>query len=453
MSLLVQRIQQLKHQIFHQILHHPLIATGFDDTKQTELTGSDADEKDDMLIYINQDGRDKLLSIVEVFTDIKDINDASLYVEDIFEEGLLLCYLPRDADINDKNSNVAASKTNSITLRTVKQHTDKHTTFIPFRLKQYDVYRRLFYLATEARLRKGILDEVVTSTGNKHYFVVTDTKFVTPNILRLFIKSEQPLPCDDPGYAYRFALTVSHKKGLDIHSLPQKLWQKIEPKIHRFSFAPKVIHTTKQYGYLAGLEILKRRPAKRPNKVQPIGVVEKRYYTLRQLQSNTDPYAGEVDIYIHEDSAGSIWATSLQAGDTVYVDYDYEETIKNMTIGQPLFICDETSMPSVAALLERWQLDTVPIVIQITNEDAERAYFDEIVLPATLKDKLTIHHINTSDTDNTAQSVIDIIEQQKVAINCAWGAIGKADYRPIKKYLKQTHGLTGKLNRVRAYWV
>lgn len=450
----------------NNVVKHPFIMTGFDSSTRTELTGSDADEKADMLTYINKEERDKLVTILKVFAHI-DVADSHLVIaEDIYEEGVLIRYLSHSYQrsgqpIHNKTSdNGLAVLDNSTQINIIKNSTDSQLVFVPFRFRQFDAYRRLFYLAIEAQIRVGNLD-IVSATENKQQVIVTATDYITPNMVRIYIQSNQPLPANDPGFAYRFALAMPSNHKLSLKQFLHKTWQAAEPKVHRLPFTTKVIHSIKKYGYLAGLELLKRRQVKRPNKIQSVGIVEKRYYTLRQLGSAEESlekqlehrFSGEVDVYIHDDTPGSLWAKSLKAGDEIYIDHHYHETIKHMTVGQSLLICDETSMPSVAAVLERWQETTCPVVIQITNHDTERSYFDEVVLPPPLKNKLTIHHVNAHKSQDVAQSVIDIIEEQQVTIDCAWGAIGSKDYRAIKKYLKQVHGLKGKCNRVRAYWV
>ncbi|WP_227429545.1 SIP domain-containing protein [Psychrobacter sp. I-STPA6b] len=445
--------------------------TSFDGQQRTPLTGDDALSKADLFDFIHTYCRRDLDNILQVFTDVRSHKQALPVVAEIYQQGLLIQYIPADVVLDDaifkassksvQDNNEAINKDNSVSVENIKQHPSSQTVFVPFRIQDASIDERFYYLYYEALIRLGKIEEVRPDKATRHYFAVTDTQFVTPNMLRLYLKSDVTLPDDDAGFAYRFILTTLNKKGdeqkidFNIRKLPMQVWQQLEPKVKQLPFGTRLINTAKKQGSILFFEVLKRLPEAQREKLESTatGGDEGRYYTLRQLKANTDAYLGEVDIYIHEGSPGSEWAKSLKAGDIIYADNDYTETIKNMTIGQPLLICDETSMPSVTAVLERWHSDVIPIVISITNDDADFSYFDEMLLPEVLQDKLNIIYINTSETDNLAQAVIEQIKAQDKQIDCAWGAIGKADFKPIKAYLREEHGLKGKINRIRAYWV
>ncbi|WP_230660984.1 SIP domain-containing protein [Psychrobacter sp. I-STPA10] len=451
--------------------------TSFDGQQRTPLTGEDAEEKVDTLEYIHSYCRRDLDNILHAFTDVHSHKQALPIVAEIYQQGLLIQYIPADVVLDDAIFKVNSPSTeqlisqedneagndDSVPVESIKQHPTSQTVFVPFRIQDASIDERFYYLYYEALIRLGKMEEVLPDKVTRHYFEVTNTQFVTPNMLRLYLKSDVVLADDDAGFAYRFILTTLNKKGeeqdnkvsFDMRQLPMQLWQQLEPKVKQLPFGTQFINTAKKQGSILFFEVLKRLPEAQREKLESTatGADEGRYYTLRQLKANTDTYLGEVDIYIHEGSPGSEWAKSLKAGDIIYADNDYTETIKNMTIGQPLLICDETSMPSVAAVLERWHIDIIPIVISITNDEADFSYFDEMQLPEVLQDKLDIIHINASQTDNLAQAVIEQIKAQDKQIDCAWGAIGKADFKPIKAYLREAHGLKGKINRIRAYWV
>ncbi|WP_131669745.1 siderophore-interacting protein [Psychrobacter pygoscelis] len=461
-----------------------MLFTSFDDQQRTPLIGEDAQDKAEVIDYIHTYRRTELLQVMNAFTDARSHQQALPIVTEIYQEGVLVQYIPDDVVLDDatlnaqshENAQPQQSETDpasealaaEIPVDTVKQHLASQNVFVPFRIQDVSLIERAYYLFYEAMIRQGNMEEVTPSKVTRHYFTVSKSEYVTPNMLRLYLTSDVPLPTDDPGFAYRFVLTTLSKKDdqvdnaktdIDIYKLPRQIWQQLQPTITQLPFSDKIIATAKKQGSIIFFEILKRLPEAQRDKLEEkvAGRDEGRYYTLRQLHKpqlpeSTTALIGEVDIYIHEGSPGSEWAKSLKAGDIIYADNDYEETIKLMTMGQPLFICDETSMPSVAAMLERWQHETTPIVIAITNDKADFDYMEQIVLSDGLQDKLVIHYINTVDTDNLAQAVIDLIKAQDKKIDCAWGAIGKADFKPIKAYLREEHGLKGKINRIRAYW-
>lgn len=461
-----------------------VLFTGFDDQQRTPLTGEDAKDKADIIDYVHTYCRADLANILQAFSDIRSHQQVLPVVEEIYQEGLLIQYIPADVALDDvtlspqlqENVQPQQSETDpasetlaiEIPVDTVKQHPACQSVFVTFRIQDASIDERFYYLYYEALIRLGKMQEVTPSKVTRHYFTVSKSEYVTPSMLRLHLTSEVPLPTDDPGFAYRFVLTKLSKKddaqasakiGSNLRKLPMQAWQQLQPTVEQLPFGDKLIDTAKKQGSIVLFEVLKRLPESQREKLEAkaVGLDEGRYYTLRQvykpnIAKEDNALIGEVDIYIHEGSPGSEWAKSLKTGDMIYADNDYEETIKIMTIGQPLFICDETSMPSVAAMLERWQHEVVPIVITITNDKADFDYMEQITLSAGLQDKLGIHYINTVDTDNLAQAVIELIKAQDKKIDCAWGAIGKADFKPIKAYLREEHGLKGKINRIRAYW-
>jgi len=429
--------------------------TSFDGKSRTPLTGDDAEDKESTLAFINSAPNKHVTELLDVFTDIKLNHEQFAIVEDLYQEGVLIKCLSKSAYLS------LGSEQEKPPLNNVTEHDASDPIFIPFRTNKGNARQRLYYLRVEAQIKKGILDDLLVSivpqSKDKQYFKVIKTQFVTKNLLRIFIKSENKLPTNNAGYAYRFLLTHTLEKNkghLGIHSLVIKLWGKLVPVMMKVIDVSKIIQLLKKYAYLVALKIFKCLPeGNKKNKKQPVGTIKKRYYTLRQLKSNDDPFTGEVDIYIHDDTAGSVWAKSLKTGDSIVAVNSYEETIKNMTIGQPLFICDETSMPSVAAALEQWNCTVVPIVISITNDREDFNYFNDVSLPEQLIGRLEIKYINGTNETDICAAVIDIIKQEDKLINCAWGAIGDQHYRPIKKYLRDTYGLKGKINRIRPYWI
>lgn len=111
-----------------------------------------------------------------------------------------------------------------------------------------------------------------------------------------------------------------------------------------------------------------------------------RPYTLRRVHEKT----ALIDIYCHEGSAGSHWAQSLQIGDVVTARGERHELFPDFTAGETWLLGDETALPTIAALLERW---TAPARVQVflqLRDAGDRAYLDEVRLPPSTR----IHWVN-----------------------------------------------------------
>ena len=104
------------------------------------------------------------------------------------------------------------------------------------------------------------------------------------------------------------------------------------------------------------------------------------YYTLRKAWQTSDGVRAWVDIFLHGDTSGGNWARSLRAGDTVMSKREFPEKTAHLREGQALLIADETSIPTVARLLELWDNPTPPLVIFVTQDAADQAYFDGITM-------------------------------------------------------------------------
>ena len=124
-------------------------------------------------------------------------------------------------------------------------------------------------------------------------------------------------------------------------------------------------------------------------------------YQKHWQDAETQQIQGWVNTYIHGDTPGGNWRERLEAATQLKSVRDYPEKIAHLNEGQCLLICDETSMPTVANLLENWQNTIAPIVIVVTNDDADTAYLQDIELSRTLaqinnfKQDNIVHILNT----------------------------------------------------------
>ena len=188
-----------------------------------------------------------------------------------------------------------------------------------------------------------------------------------------------------------------------------------------------------------------------------------RYYTLRKAwqDAETQQIQGWVDTYIHGDTPGGNWARAVQAGTQLKSVRDYPEKIAHLNEGQCLLICDETSMPTVANLLENWQNTIAPIVIVVTNDDADTAYLQDIELSQTLaqidnfKQDNIVHILNTPDInlpDAIVSAIDKCLEDRSILIEKVWGALGAADAKILKRQLKTKFGLSRQDMVMKVYW-
>ena len=188
-----------------------------------------------------------------------------------------------------------------------------------------------------------------------------------------------------------------------------------------------------------------------------------RYYTLRKAwqDAETQQIQGWVDIYIHGDTSGGNWARAVQAGTQLKSVRDYPERIAHLNDGQCLLLCDETSMPTVANLLENWQNPIAPIVIVMTNDGAELSYLQEIELSQTLaeinsfKQDNIVHILNTPSIDlpDAIVSAIDTrLEDGSILIEKVWGALSAAAAKILRRQLKTKFDLSRQDMVMKVYW-
>lgn len=160
-----------------------------------------------------------------------------------------------------------------------------------------------------------------------------------------------------------------------------------------------------------------------------------RYYTLRKAwqDAETQQIQGWVDTYIHGDTPDGHWARAVQTGTQLKSVRDYPEKIARLNEGQCLLICDETSIPTVANLLERWQNSIAPIVIVVTNDVADMPYLQDIEVSKTLAQINSFKHDNILHILNTPSTYLP-------------------DAKILKRQLKTKFGLSRQDMVMKVYW-
>ncbi len=354
------------------------------------------DKKIDVIDHINDDHLSEVLSIARGYTAFKHITSAKLM--DIFEEGMLI---------------------------SVATETETKESFIPFLLKG-DLEENVLYLAYNAMVKLG--ESPISS--KKQYFEVLETKMVSKNMIRLIVKSALSLPFDQPGYAYLLSLSK-------LEAMPQSIKQDSEK-------------LSKLRQWLYKLFLWRVRKMSSQDRLERMLAFAKdtRYYTLREAhksQPQQESYdIGHIDIFIHGDTPGGLWAKSLNPGDIIRSISETPERCDHLTEGQTVLIADETSLPTVLALLENWQNPISPYIISITRHEDDQAYLPDDMVA----DQAKLFRLPAEDISTTVIKLLASMPQ----IDSAWGAIENLEARAIRKYLRDERGLSGRFNRVKAYW-
>ncbi|CAN6959985.1 siderophore-interacting protein [Psychrobacter sp. GW64-MNA-CIBAN-0177] len=248
----------------------------------------------------------------------------------------------------------------------------------------------------------------------EQHFTILNSYYASPNMYRLLVTAPDSTPLTHPGYAYLFELDAD------------------------------------------GLSATKHQ-SKDSNK--PL----QRYYTLRKAwrDSSSSSVQAWIDVYTHGDTAGGNWARALNCGSQIKTVREYPEKIEHLSTGQCLLICDETSLPTVANLLENWQNPLPPLVIAITNDPDDIRYLHTLTLSNPLRHEAhflqdnVCQLINTPITDITEQ-IVALLNTQfarlPIKIEKVWGALEAADIKSLRQQLKSTLGLSRQDMVIKVYW-
>lgn len=354
------------------------------------------DKKNDVIEHVNEDHQSEILSIIHGYTALKLADSATLI--DIFQEGILIM---------------------------ITTPSGSEERFIPFLLKG-DLEENILYLAYSAMVKQG----ESPINNKKQYFEVLKTTMVSPNMIRIIVKSKTALPERLPGYAYLLALKKLEK-------MPKKIRQ-----------SPAKLSKIKQWLYQILLWRVKNMSSQERLNRMLAFAKGTRYYTLRKSYKSTSDASfldlGYIDVFLHGDTPGGLWAQDLNKGDIIHSVSEVAEHCDHLNQGQAILIADETSLPTIATLLENWQNPIAPYIISITHNDADQAYLPDEMVPER-------HKLFRISALNVSQTVINLM-QSMPQIDATWGAIENVDARAIRKYLKEERNLSNTHNRVKAYW-
>jgi NADPH-dependent ferric siderophore reductase len=255
-------------------------------------------------------------------------------------------------------------------------------------------------------------------------FTVMNGYYASPNLYRLVVTAPASTPLNHPGYAYLFELVSDGLLAPNNESVDN---------------------------VSADNESV--------NQDKPL----QRYYTLRKAWQDSDSGAVQawIDVYVHGDTPGGNWARSLTRDMQIKSVREYPEKTEHLTEGQCLLICDETSLPTVANLLENWQNPLPPLVIAITNDPEDVSYLHTLKLSDQLRQdecflqNNLLHIVNAPKTDLAAQ-IVTLLHTQLTTmprkIDKVWGAIEATDIKSLRPKLKATLGLSRQDMVIKVYW-
>lgn len=365
------------------------------------------------IIHINEEHYDELLGFLTAFTSLssEDMNEANVQLVDIYAEAIAL-------QIQYKGTKKTSAQAHNPTFfiaftAPITQFSDLNTQYIL--LKQQ----------ADKKLGKK------TIKLTKQTFVVQDSYKVSQNMLRLEltgstldVSNKNSVPVDEAGYAYLFDL--AHNA-----SASQNVGDKASP--------------TRAHCY----------------------------YTLRKAWQTSDGVRAWVDVFLHGDTPGGHWASSLQIGDTVMSKREFPEKTAHLQDGQTLLIADETSMPTVARLLELWDNPLPPLVLCVTQELADQAYFDAVKIGTDKKNGDKTRQSAECQIDNSFMllslvtgkvnsgkelaalidhTLANYLTNHPIQIDTVWGALEAGTAKALRGLIQQRLGLERSDSVIKVYW-
>lgn len=360
----------------------------------------DIDQKIDILDHVNQDHTEELLAIARTSQPKSEIQSAKIL--DIFEEGM------------------------KILIKSNQQDTEQEA-FVPFEIEG-GLEDKILYQAYAAIAQQG----KDFSGAGKHFFEVTDKQKVTPNMIRISVKSNTPLPEYYPGYAFAFLLKIIQKKpNLNTQTNQNKHWFK---NIFDRAF----------------IKVMKHLSSKNRQKLLQKANKDIRLYTLRKSWRSSEdaafPDMGYIDIFTHDNTPGSQWASELKAGDVIMSRSESPDKHPHLKSGQALLIADETAYPALVGILETWNNPLPPHVIILSAKSAEQDYIEDALLPEGSQ----VHRL-VCDANKQADEILPILAKLET-VDVAWAAFESESAKKVRRYLRNDRNIIGRDNHTKAYW-
>lgn len=356
---------------------------------------ADTEKKLDIIEHINNDHRQELLAIAQLYSNNKQLQKARL--DDVFAEG---CAITTD-------------------------DSKQRQLFVKFAFKG-DLEEQILYLAYLAMLKSG------RQIGSRklQYFSVVKTSRPTPNMLRLVLSSEQPINTSLPGFAYGFSLkkiSKMRRQGTAKNSKLALVMQRA--MLGLFRWMPTAGRQKMLQSFGKGI----------------------RYYTLRKVYKSDkkQQFANRawVDIYQHGNSPGTLWSAALQKGDIIQSTVEYRPKYSYVNQGKALLLADETSMPALLSIFENWQNPQPPLVVLFSHHACEQEYISAEMLPA-----------NSScwRFSGSQQQLWQQLEQLLPTLapyDVCWAGLESEMAKKVRSYMRHQCQLPASSNRARAYWL
>lgn len=367
----------------------------------------DVADKTLFIDHVNEEHQDELAMFINIFTKASIREDSVPSIVELYSDGMLLALTSIDNNQTDPEN--------------APHPTEQY--FVHFTSPVVDA-------ASLQEQYITLLQRAATKLGKRtiklrdQFFTVMDGYYASPNMYRLLVTAPDNTPLNQPGYAYLLDLNAS--------------------------FTASKLDSGERSVSNDG-----------DNTDEFQGVY--RYYSLRKAWQDADSSSihAWIDVYIHGDTSGGNWAKSLVTGMKIKSVREYPEKLEHLTDGQCLLICDETSLPTVANLLENWQNPSSPLVIAITNDLKDINYLHDITLSERLskderfrQDNL-LHIINTPATALTEQIMTTLNSRLTTTpnkIDKVWGALEAANIKSLRPQLKSVLGLSRQDMTIQVYW-
>lgn len=395
------------------------------DPDSSPFTVLHSDQKLSILEHLNEEHFEDLMRFVTAFTPLGKLSTKQLDIKltDIYAEGFSLLVAKTANDSHLEPKQITQNKTQNAV----------YFIAFPQPLSSFEELQYQFILLkqqADKKLRKK------TIKLTEQLFTVEDQYFVTDNMYRLVLTLKQRndsrelsfLPYDEPGYAYLFDFDFNYPFNDSNEEAELKTSTTTKAVTKAIETEAKHLH---------------------------------RYYTLRKACYDPEKAADTawIDVFLHGKTLGSQWLDCLDLGKTVKTKREVPEKVTHLTEGQALLIADETSIPTVARLLELWQNPIAPLVVYITHDEVDQDYLQHRQTNTLIDDKIEILtlKIGALQQGEPLAQLIDTtlqqhLQQTDLNIEKVWGAIEVSTSKALRPLLKSRLGLDRSDMIVKGYW-
>lgn len=186
---------------------------------------------------------------------------------------------------------------------------------------------------------------------------------------------------------------------------------------------------------------------KKPSE-QQLKQADSRPYTLRTIDNE---HQTTVDIFDHGQTPGQQWARNLKAGQTIYSRAEAREKFPDFKVANTLLLADETSLPTVARLLEMRSSyfsdkTDVRLIIGLQNM-LDQQYLSNALLQNTHVQWL---NLNSKNQGKVVDAWIDSLNN--TPFDAVWGGLESNTSKALKKHIWSLNEIPNKQCKIRSYW-